>query len=280
MTGRGYGVDELMVTVLAEALGNGEQVCNGLSSNIAVCAVQLARMTHAPDLTWIAGGSGLDPARPRLTASSFEWPLWRDAVMYFELDGAFWDYVSSSRFLRTFCVGAAQLDAYGNMNNSVIGEHPDPSVRLPGTAALADVGSLDKRLLCWTTSHSPRTLVERVDFRSGIGYLGGHGERGRLGLGGGPELVVTDLAVFDFEPDTQRMRLTSVHDGVTVDDVLAATGFAPALAEDVTTTAPPTAHQLDLIRNRIDPHGFRKRGFPRDGEPGSKPNRPRRTEAT
>jgi glutaconate CoA-transferase subunit B len=258
-----YGVDELMVVTIAACFCNGEQACNGLSSFIPVCAIQLARLTHAPDLVWIAGASGVDPLDPQLSDSTFEWPLWRDALMYLDVGGEFWDYASNDRFLRTFCVGAAQIDAYGNANNSVIGDFARPKVRLPGTAALADMGSLDKRLVYWVTDHSPRTLVERVDFRSGIGYLDGNGERGRLGIGGGPVLVVTNLAVFDFEPRSQRMRLKSVHEGVTVDEVLAATGFAPVVPPRVPTTTPPTAEQLDLIRNTIDPHGFRKRGFRR-----------------
>ena len=78
------------------------------------------------------------------------------------------------------------------------------------------MSTLDKRLIYYVTDHNPRSLVERVDFRSGIGYLDGNGERARLGIGGGPELVVTNLAVLDFEPGSQRMRLKSVHAGVTV----------------------------------------------------------------
>nr|BFE58408.1 CoA-transferase subunit beta [Dactylosporangium thailandense] len=256
-----YSVDELMIATLAACFDNDDQVCNGLSSVLPVCAIQLARLTHAPDLVWIAGSSGVDPLDPQLTASSFEAPLWRDAVMYLEHYAEFWDYVASDRFLRKFCVGAAQLDAYGNANNSVIGTFDHPRVRLPGTAGLGDMGALDKQLIYWVTDHSPRTLVERVDFRSGAGYLGGHGERARLGLRGGPALVVTNLAVFDFAPDSQRMRLKSVHPGISVDEVLSATGFAPVLPPRVASTTPPTAEQVGLIRERIDPHGYRKRGF-------------------
>lgn len=257
-----YSVDELMVAVLASCFDNDDQVCNGISSFLPVCAIQLARMTHAPDLVWLAGASGVDPAEVEMTASTFEAPLWRDSVMYLEHYAEFWDYAASPRFLRKFCAGAAQIDAYGNTNNSVIGRYDRPRVRLPGTAGLGDMGSLDKSLIFWVTDHSPRTLVERVDFRSGIGYLDGGGARARLGLRGGPALVVTNLAVFDFAPGSERMRLKSVHDGVTVDDVLAATGFTPVVPAEVTRTPPPTVEQVRLIRERIDPEGYRKRGFP------------------
>ncbi|MFC0530033.1 CoA-transferase subunit beta [Phytohabitans kaempferiae] len=256
-----YTVDELMVAVLAACFDNDDQVCNGLSSFIPVCAIQLARMTHAPDLVWIAGAAGVDPGEVELTASTFEAPLWRDSVMYLEHYAEFWDYAASDRFLLKFCAGAAQIDAYGNTNNSVIGRWDRPKVRLPGTAGLGDMGSLGKQLIFWVTDHSTRTLVERVDFRSGIGYLNGGGERARLGLRGGPSLVVTNLAVFDFEPGSERMRLASVHEGVGVDDVLAATGFTPVVPADVPRTPAPTAEQVRLIRDEIDPTGFRKRGF-------------------
>lgn len=260
--GPGYTVDELMVARMAGCFGPGDQASNGLASFIPVCAIQLARMTHAPDLVWIPGGSGLDPAAPELTASTFEWPLWRDSVMYLELYGEFWDYVSSDRMFRTFCLGAAQIDAHGNANNSVIGRFGRPKVRLPGTAGLADLSTLDKRIIYYVTDHNPRSLVERVDFRSGVGYLDGHGERARLGIGGGPELVITNLAVFDFEPGSQRMRLQSVHEGITVGQVLASTGFEPVIPSGVPVTEPPTAEQVLLLRTVIDPDGYRKRGLP------------------
>jgi glutaconate CoA-transferase subunit B len=91
--------------------------------------------------------------------------------------------------------------------------------------------------------------VHRVDFRSGISYLDGHGERARPGIGGGPELVITNLAVFEFEPGSQQMRLKSVHDGITVEQALASTGFEPVVPSDVPVTAPPTAEQVSLLRH-------------------------------
>ena len=257
-----YTVDELIVSRLAAELRNDDQVLNGLSSFVPVCAIELARRTHAPGLTWVAGGSGVSPAHPRLTASTFEWPIWDSSLMYVDVAGELWDWVSDERHFRTFFVGAAQLDAYGNANNSVIGNYHRPRVRLPGTAGLADMSSLAKRLIYWLPEHSPRTMVERVDFRSAIGYLDGAGERAALGLSGGPALVVTNLAVFDFEPASQRMRLRTIHDGCTLDDVLTATGFDPLVADDLRPTGAPEPNHIRLLRESIDPHGYRKRGFP------------------
>lgn len=256
-----YTVDELMCATLAARFRDGDEVCNGMASFIPVAAIMLARRTHAPGLVWLAGAAGLDPRPDRVPASTLEAPLWRDSVMYLEQFSDFWHYAQNGRNLGIFCVGAAQLDMYGNANNSVIGsEYHAPKVRLPGTAGLGDMGSLGKRLFYWNPNHNPRSLVERVDFRSAAGYLGGGDERERLGLGPGPEVVVTNLAVLDFESKSKRMRLVSVHPGTTVAEVQEATGFELVLPDgEVPETTPPTEEQSRLLREEIDPDGLCKR---------------------
>jgi glutaconate CoA-transferase subunit B len=256
-----YTVDEIMCVTLAAQFTDGDEVCNGMASFIPVAAIMLARMTTAPGLVWLAGAAGVDPRPDRVPASTLEAPLWRDSVMYLEQYSDFWHYAQNGRNLQIFCVGAAQLDMYGNPNNSVIGDdYHRPKVRLPGTAGLGDMGSLGKRLFYWNTNHSARALVEKVDFRSAAGFLGGGDEREKLGLAGGPEIVVTNLAVLDFHPDSRRMRLRSVHPGVTVEQVQQATGFELLLPEgDVPETAAPTAEQVRLLREVIDPDGMCKR---------------------
>ncbi len=257
-----YEVDELMICVLASFFEDGDQACNGMASFLPVSAFMLARLTHAPRLVWLAGATGLDPRPARVPASTLESPLWSDSVMYMEQYGDFWNYALNGRWLQKFCVGAAQLDKYGNANNSVIGsDYHAPKVRLPGTAGLGDMGSIGKLLYYWNPNHSPRSLVEKVDFISAAGYLGGGDERERLGLSGGPQALVTNLAVLDFQADTRRMRLKSRHPGVTVDRVIEATGFELVIPDEVPVTAEPTAEQVRLIRDVIDPDGMRKREF-------------------
>jgi glutaconate CoA-transferase, subunit B len=253
-----YTVEELMISALAECFEDGDQVCNGMASCIPVCAIQLARLTHAPGLLWIAGSAGVDPELTPLGASTFDPAMWREAVMYLDQYTDLWDLAASRRYLQKFCVGAAQIDRFGNLNNSVIGDFHRPKVRLPGTAGLADMAAMPKRLFYWVPAHSPRTLVERVDFRSAIGFMDGYGQRAREGIGGGPELVITNLAVLDFDPETDSMRLKSLHPGVTLSDVVEATGFDIVLpAAEVRATAAPTSEQLRLIRDVIDPEGYR-----------------------
>lgn len=258
-----YTVDELMVAVLASWFDNSDEVVNGMASAVPVCAFALARLTHAPELTWVAAGIGVDPREFRLPRSTLEAPLWQDAVAYLDHYRDFWHLVQGERHFRKFCVGAAQVDRYGNANNSMLGDDVHaPRRRLPGTAGLGDMGSLGKQLYFWQPRHSPRTLVERVDFVSCAGYLRGGDERERLGLAGGPQCMVTNLAVLDFEPVTRRMRLLSVHPGVGVEQVQDATGFELALPDNgVTRTPAPTRGQVRLLRDVIDPEGVRRYGF-------------------
>lgn len=257
-----YTIDELMVTTLARRLQNGDQVVNGAASFIPVCAFALARATHAPELVWLAGAVGLDARPRRIPASTLEAPLWHRASMYMPQLEDFWSYALNGRWLTKFCVRGAQIDQYGNANNSVIGhDYHRPRVRLPGSAGLGDMGSIGKRLLYWTTTHNPRTFVAKVDFVTCAGWLTGGDARGRLGLEGGPEVVVTDLCVMDFHPESRRMRLTSVHPGVTVSQVQDATGFELLIEGEIPETDAPTPHEVRLIREQIDPDGARRREF-------------------
>lgn len=258
-----FTVDELMVTALADFFHDGDQVCNGMASFIPVAAFMLARATHAPGLVWFASSIGLDARPSRIPASTLEAPLWADSVMYLDQYRDFWNIVGNGRWITKFCVGAAQLDQFGNANNSIIGDnYHAPTVRLPGTAGLADMCSLNKQLYYWIPDHSTRSLVSSVDYVSGAGYLGGGDERKRLGLGDGPQAVITNLAVLDFEPRSKRMRVASLHPGVTVEHVQEQTGFELVIPDSgVRETATPSAEQIQLIREKIDPEGMRRHGF-------------------
>lgn len=255
-----YTIDELMVATLARQLDDETQIVNGAVSFIPVAAIMLARLTHAPRLTWAAGAVGLDAMPEKLLFSTLEAPIWSNSCAYLPQFEAFWSYVMKGRF-KTFCIRGAQIDQYGNVNNTVIGQYSKPEVRLPGSAGMGDIGSIDTNILLWSTTHNKRTFVEKVDFISCAGYLEGGKSREELGLKNGPQVVITDLAVLDFAEDSKKMRLRSVHPGVTVQKVVDNTSFGLIIPQKVPFTKPPTVEQVQLIRTKIDPDGLRKSEF-------------------
>jgi glutaconate CoA-transferase subunit B len=124
------------------------------------------------------------------------------------------------------------------------------------------MGSIGKKLYYWNPDHSPRTMVQKVDFISAAGYLDGGDAREQLGLDGGPQMVISNLAVMDFHPESKKMRLKSVHPGSTVEEVQDATGFDLLIPDGVVPeTKAPSDAQVKLIREEIDPDEMRKRGF-------------------
>ena len=134
-------------------------------------------------------------------------------------------------------------------------------MRGPGAIATTTNASHVLRFYLFVNEHSPRVFVERCDFVSTVGWgAGGADARRRLGLpGGGPRYCVTPLAILDFEEESKRLRLRSVHPGVTVDQVVAATGFPLIVPDRVPDTSPPTADELDILRRRVDPQGLLRR---------------------
>ena len=255
-----YGIDELMVATLARQLTDDDIMLNGTVSFIPVSAAMLARLTHAPGLTWVAGAVGVDADPGSVIGNTLDPTMWRNCVMYLPQLEDMWSYVHRNT-LETFCIRGAQIDKYGNVNNSVIGRFERPKVRLPGSAGMGDMCTLDKKILIWSTTHNPRTFVEKVDFLAAPGYFDGGDARARLGLKNGPQLVITDLCVMDFEPVSKRMRLKSVHRGVTARQVQEKTGFELLMPADVPETEPPTAEQVRLLRDKVDPKGMRKTEF-------------------
>lgn len=153
-------------------------------------------------------------------------------------------------------ISGAQVDPYGNLNSVVIGDQQKPKVRLPGSIAQADHAAYSGRTFI-ILPHDLRIFVEKVDFISAVGYGDGPGYREKYGLkGGGPAKVFTTKAVLGFHPESKRMVLESVHPGVTVEDVVANTGFELIIPDHVNETAAPTAEELQIIRTQIDPKSY------------------------
>jgi glutaconate CoA-transferase subunit B len=146
---------------------------------------------------------------------------------------------------------------YGNLNSTVIGDHDHPKVRLPGSGGANDVGSA-----CWRTIaimiHDKRRFMEKIDFLTTPGYLGGPGAREAAGLPAntGPYRVVTNLCTLGYDEKSKRMKLLSLNPGVTVEDVIENTGFELLMADEITHNGPPTAEELKILRTEVDPDGL------------------------
>ena len=154
----------------------------------------------------------------------------------------------------------AQIDMYGNTNNIVIGDYKKPKVRLPGCGGICDATSIWDRIYFYIPDHNRQVFVEKLDFRSGLGFMEGQDDKQRkaLGLlGKGPVKAFSNLGVMDFDEETRRMRLVSLHPGVTLEDIKSQTGFELIIPERVEETVPPSKQEIDLLNETIDPYGIR-----------------------
>lgn len=258
MSAAAYRPEDLIVVSLARAFSSDTRAFNGAASFIPVAALLLARRLHAPGLVWAAGSIGVDADPETIPDSTLDPALWRASTMLQSSPHDVWPYAGARR-LNTFCFRGVQMDPYGNVNNTVIGPYEAPRVRLPGGGGMADLGSLIPNVFLWSTTHDRRTFVERLDHRTAFGWGDGGDHRESLGLPGGPRLCVTNLAVLDFHPMSHRMRLRSVHPGVSLDDVVNATDFELIIDGDVPQTPPPSADEQRELR-RVDPGNMRSRG--------------------
>ena len=249
----GYTIDELMIVTLARQFDNSTRAFNGAVSLLPVRAYLLARQTHAPELVWAASSIAIDADPHEVGESTLSDSIWEGAVMLSNSPFDFWAYAQGRRY-NTFAFRGAQIDRFGNVNNTVIGAYDNPKVRLPGGGGMADLGCMVPNIYLWSTNHDPRIFVEKLDFRSGIGWGDGGRHREELGLPGGPRLCVTNLCVMDFHPQSKAMRLKSLHPGITVDMVQEATGFEVLLPEnEVPITDSPAADELRLLRRASGP---------------------------
>lgn len=247
-----YNPTELLAYVAATLLDDNSSVFVG--TGLPMIAAMLAQRTHAPNLLIIFEAGGIGPQVPVLPISVGDSRTFHRAVSASSMH----DVMSASQagYIDYGFLGAAQIDAYGNLNTSVIGNWERPTVRFPGSGGANDVGSL-----CWRTiivmRQDRRRFVETLDFLTTPGYLDGPTARERVGLpaGTGPYRVITQLGLFDFEERSKRMQLVAVHPGVSVADVIEATGFELIVSDDVATTKPPPAEVMSVL-HEVDPTGM------------------------
>ena len=248
-----YNAMELMICVASRLLEDGATV--GVGTGAPCAAAMLAQKTHAPGLLVAFEAGGLAPVLPAMPISVGDSRTTHRALMatsMCDIMEACQRGVMDYAFL-----GGAQIDAYGNLNSTVIGDYQRPSVRFPGSGGANDFASF-----CWRTliitRHDRRRFVEKVDFLTTPGYLTGPGAREAAGLpkGGGPYRVITDLAVMRFDEKTCRMRAESLHPGVAFEQVRENTGFELGEVAHPRETAPPKKEELRVLREEVDPNGF------------------------
>jgi glutaconate CoA-transferase subunit B len=254
MTDGAFSKSEMMIVAAARELA-GQRVCF-VGVGLPNIAVNLAKRTVAPDLELVyeAGVFGARPAR--LPLSIGDPTIVTGATSVTSMFELFAFYLQGGLIDVGF-LGAAQIDRFGNINTTVIGDYERPSTRLPGSGGACEI-AINAREVFVIMRQSTRSFVDRIDFRTSPGNLGGaagSASRAEQGwLGRGPSVVVTDLGIYHFD-DAGEMRLDSVHEGATVDEARATIGWDVRVAESVAETAPPTADELRLIRDELDPGG-------------------------
>jgi glutaconate CoA-transferase, subunit B len=240
-----WTADEMMTIAAARALRPGARCFVGIG--LPSTAANLARRTSAPDLVLVyeSGTLGAKPDRLPLSIGDGVLAATADAVVSVPEMFNYW--LQPGR-IDTGFLGAAQIDRYGNINTTVIGNYRDPTVRLPGAGGAPEIAASCREVIV-VVRQSRRTFVERVDFITSVGYGKGPGDRARLGLRGrGPVLVITDLGVLEPDPDSCELTLTRVHPGVTADQVREATGWPLRARSPLGTTPPPTDAELTALR--------------------------------
>ena len=249
---RAYNSRELQACVAARILEDGRSVLVG--TGLPIVASMLAQRSHAPRLLIVFEAGGIGPILPSLPVSVGDSRTFYRAVAASSMHDVM--SMAQAGHMDFGFLGAAQIDAYGNINTTVIGDWEKPTVRLPGSGGANDVGSFCNRTII-IMQQDPRRFVERLDFLTTPGYLDGPGARERAGLPKetGPYRVITQLGVYDFETETKRMRLLSAHPGVAIEDMTTNSGFTIILPRDIATTAPPTDEETKLLRE-IDPLGM------------------------
>lgn len=256
MTEPSYTSSELLTINAARLLRDGDTVFVGVGLPNLAC--NLARRTHAPNLLMIyeAGVIGAQPAR--LPLSIGDPTLVSGALSVCSMYDIFAFYLQRGNVDVGF-MGGAQIDRYGNINATVIGDYTHPKVRLPGSGGSMEIAAWANR--CYLlTPHQKRRFPEKLDFRTSAGFLGGRRERDAAGLrGSGMLAVVTDLGLM--EPDESgEMVLTALHPGATVEQAITNTGWALKVAPELRATPPPSAEELRILRDELDPQGIYLKG--------------------
>jgi glutaconate CoA-transferase subunit B len=241
-----YSASEMMTVAAARALGNDDVCFVGIGLPSAAC--NLARLTHAPDLTLLYESGTLETKPTVLPLSIGDGELCETALTTVSVPEMFQYWLQGGRITVGF-LGGAQVDRFGNLNSTVIGRYAAPKVRLPGSGGATEIATGCQRIYI-VMRHHPRAFVQTLDFLTSLGHGRTGRERRELGIRTeGPALLVSDLCTMRPHPETREFEVVSLHPGVSVEQVKAATGWPVSFAASVTETAPPTLLELQVLRD-------------------------------
>jgi len=245
-----FTIDEVISVCISRQIKDGEIVVQGLATPLVAAGYLLAKLTHAPNLLFASAiGQALCQDWAPIGLTRVE-SLWLDkAVVSLGFTRSATELLPVFRPKEFF--RPAQVDPHGNFNNVVIGsDYAHPMLRLPGSGGIPDVTTFSDKVYLYVPRHSRAVFVDPLDFVSGLGHSPARKD------GAGPHYLISDLGQFDFAAG--RLRLTSLHPGVSLDKVRKKTGFALETTPDLKETPPPTAKELQLLREVIDPLGIRR----------------------
>jgi glutaconate CoA-transferase, subunit B len=248
-----YSASEMMIAVAARMLKGARTVFVGVGLPNIAC--NLARVTVAPDMELIYE-SGVYGARPeRLPLSIGDPTLVSGAVSVVSMADLFGLYLQRG-LVEIALLGGAQIDKHGNLNSTVIGDYAKPKTRLPGSGGACEIATNAQRTFM-IMRLKRRAFVEKLDFVTSPGHLAGGDSRVRLGLpGGGPEIVITDMAILNFDNPEREMQLSALYPGITAKNVQEEVGWPLPLAAKIEEVSAPSVEELRLIREDLDPSGM------------------------
>jgi glutaconate CoA-transferase, subunit B len=241
-----FTTDEVMTIAASRELTGARSCFVGIG--LPSIAANLARLMHSPGLVLVyeSGTIGAKPTRLPLSIGDGE--LARTADVVVSVPEIFNYWLQPGR-IDVGMLSAAQVDRFANLNTTVIGSYDRPKVRLPGAGGAPEIATACPRVIV-VMRQSKRTFVDTLDYRTTVGFGDGAGARSRLGMpGAGPRVLISDLGIYRPDPRTSEMTLTTLHPGVSFDNVRDATGWDLALQSDVIETPEPTDEELEILRH-------------------------------
>ncbi|SEQ26021.1 glutaconate CoA-transferase subunit B [Faunimonas pinastri] len=244
--------DERMAVAAAREIHDGDVAFIG--TGLPMVAAYLAKATHAPGVRLVFESGIVDPEPRELAMGVGDYKLAHGSTKIAGTAYAL-SLLQGGRVDIGF-LGTAEIDAFGNLNSTVIGAYRKPRVRLPGSGGANDIASMAKRFVT-ICRMDRRRFVEKLQYLTTPGFLTGPGAREAAGLpGAGPVRVITDLAILGFDPETNRLRVEELYPGISLDAVRAQCGFDLGEAGSIGEAPVPTPGQLHLLRDVIDPEGI------------------------